>query len=221
MGLMTGYPEQPALPPMAPPPKRGSGRLAFVAFIFSVAALGLSTYLFIKDYNDGQLIQDLKRNLRTAGEETRRLIDTRFRDREAEEGPSRAPEGLQWEKIRERIERVEAMAQRRDDKAGVYLDVLIDDLRSLREFAPDEAALVLSQTLERLDEASARLTSEPDVAARRLREAAGALPSPQGAPARQVERPSPAGRAEPEGFIEVAPAPPAEPPAWEPATPNP
>jgi hypothetical protein len=147
----------------APPPLQPkTGRAAaYWALIFSFAAFLMSGFVLFQTYDDGRLVK----NFKVLTGETSKVFDSaRKRIQEKDR------DGLQWDKIKDRIDRIETMIQSEDGRAAYYIDVLKSDLNMLRDYTTEKGAQALKTTTEALESARSRLGEDAEGAASKLRD---------------------------------------------------
>lgn len=140
-------------------PHKTGRAIAWTALFFSLLAFGMSGYLLFQSYDDGRLVE----NFKILTTETSNVFDS-ARKRLQE----RNVDGLQWDKIQARVDRIEAMIRSKDTRAGYYIDVLKTDLDLLREYTNEKGAEALKSAGEALESAQARLTDDEEGAAAML-----------------------------------------------------
>lgn len=133
----------------------------------------MSGFVLLQMYDDGRLLKNFKL---LTGETTKVIDSARKNIRE------KKADGLEWDKIRERVDRIESMARSKDSRAGYYIDVLKTDLEMLRDYTSEKGGDALAKTVQKLDAAREKLSENLPAAADKLHELSKEL-APKAKPA--------------------------------------
>ncbi len=143
-----------------------------MALLLSALAFTMSGFVLFQTYDNGQLIK----NSRELLDELKKGVESRKQNKE-EQTEARRPGddeatrgGIEWSRIRERLDRIGTMVRDRDTRAGYYIDVLETDLQNLRDFTSTHASDALDKTVDQLAEVREKLADDKDAAYLRLRE---------------------------------------------------
>lgn len=142
-----------------------------MALLLSALAFTMSGFVLFQSFDNGRLIKnsrelidELKKGIESRKQNKAERSAARLADDEATRG------GIEWSRIRERLDRIGAMVRDRDNRAGYYIDVLETDLQNLRDFTSKHASKALDKTVQELGEVKAKLADDKDAAYLRLRE---------------------------------------------------
>lgn len=132
----------------------------------------MSGIVLFQSFDNGRLIK----NSRELIDELKKGIESRKQNK-AERSAARLADdaestrgGIEWSRIRERLDRIGAMVRDRDTRAGYYIDVLETDLQNLRDFTSKHASKALDRTVNELGVVREKLANDKDAAYLRLRE---------------------------------------------------
>ncbi len=131
------------------------------AMFFSALSLAISLFLLFTAWEDGKLLT----NARLLWNDMKPAIDT-LTERQA---GTAAGEGLSWERLRERLERIELLADNQDVRAEDYLDNLREDLDLLREYSKERSAAFIGEMEAGLERARQELDQNRPAAVATLR----------------------------------------------------
>ena len=131
-----------------------------MALFLSVVACAMSGYVFFQDFESDGIVDSI-RNFRDETKQAFADVRSRLGDK--------SPESLRWDRVRERVDRVEGMVRSGDERADYYLEVLSTDLSLLRDYATEKSAETLGDVMGKIGEIRAKLTEDRPDAVRRLR----------------------------------------------------
>lgn len=165
-------------------PNTGRG-IAWLAIFLSLAAICISTFVFLSTYDDGKLGEKLrergsklKENIQVLKDETANALKSRKEAEPAGEGakasadakPADSAAGdVRWDKIQERIQNLRKMVSEGDDRADSYLDKLRDDLAALREYSTTKGREALDKAGSELQSIRGSLKENAAEAGKRLK----------------------------------------------------
>lgn len=140
--------------------RQPSQGMARAALFFSLLACGISTAVLFLTYKDGKLVKNAKL---LSDETSKMLTEAKKKFGEADEG------GLKWDRVKERLDRIETMIKGKDERAAYYIDVLEKDLSTMREMTSEKTSGAVGKTVEGLRDARERLGTNTAEAATRIK----------------------------------------------------
>lgn len=138
---------------------------ALMAFLISVATLFLT-------WHEGKLVQNSRLLIESLDKAAQNWSDSReAKSREAEtaEKTQATPPLVRWGKIREKVERLEAMIDMGDERAKYYLDNLVEELGPLRDYTSEATSEWVGEAVDTLQGARDQIRQNAPEAARRLK----------------------------------------------------
>ena len=157
----------------APPPRHlpsTTRAVAWTALFFALVACGLSLFTLFVTYKEGRLIE----NAQTMTQDVRQALASM---RERVKSESDDSDGLNWERIKNRLQRIELMVRNGDRSAPYHIDGLVEELKSVRNLTTENVSEWVDPAIEKLQAARDKVAENGPEAARRLRELSDDLKS--------------------------------------------
>lgn len=131
---------------------------------FAVLSLGISVFLLFTVYDNGRMMN----NARDLFKDVKPAID-RLSEKTGSD--------LKWDRLRERVQEIQARIAKGDKSAGLSLDGLRRDLDTMRDYTSDRSAEWIQQVGKTLGKAREEVERNGPAAAARLRELADQIKS--------------------------------------------